>query len=76
MKFHVVGASNHGEEKLLSNIFFLYLSLHGGDFIEQIKKLSYTLCLKGSKSDYKKKKKKKKSASSFSMLESSSFCYW
>ena len=44
MKFHVFGPSKHGEEKSLSKNFFPYLSVHYGDFIEQIKKnLSYTL---------------------------------
>ena len=43
VKFHVFG-TKHGEEKSLSNTFLLYLSVHCGDFIEQIKKsVIYTL---------------------------------
>ena len=34
LKFNVFGTSKHGEEKSISNIFFLlYLSVHCGDFI-------------------------------------------
>ena len=44
VKFHVFGTSKHGEGKSLSNVFLLFLSVHCGDFIGQIKKnLSYTL---------------------------------
>ena len=40
-KFHVFGTSKHGEEKSLLDIFLLYLSVHCGDVIEQIKKICH-----------------------------------
>ena len=38
VKFHVFGTSKDGEGKSPSIFFLLYLSVHCGDFIEQIKK--------------------------------------
>ena len=43
VKFHVFGTSKHGEGKSLSNFFSLSLSVHCGDFTEQIKRMSCTL---------------------------------
>ena len=43
MKLHVFGTSKQGEGKSLSKFYLLFLSVHCGDFIEQIKKnLSYS----------------------------------
>ena len=39
VKFDALGTSKHGEGKSLSKkIFLLYLSVHRGDLIEQVKK--------------------------------------
>ena len=38
VKFDTFGTSKHGEGKSLGKNFLLYLSVHWGDLIEQIKK--------------------------------------
>ena len=46
MKFDAFGTSKHEERKSLSNFFLLYLSVHWGDLIQQIKKKSVTYTLR------------------------------
>ena len=44
VKFDAFGTSKHGEGKSLwKKPFLLYLSVHWGDLIEQIKKICHTL---------------------------------
>ena len=49
VKFDAFGTSKHREGKSLLKFFLLYLSVHWGDLIEQIKKKSviYTLNVQG-----------------------------
>ena len=41
VKFDAFGTSKHGEGKSLSKFFLLYLSVHWGDLVEQIKNICH-----------------------------------